>query len=164
MTTAENILLEELFTKVPERPIRKPVRNSILELPPPREPRPPVVTTANIVIKPPDSTVFPILSGYTVRMLNDLNTSINRVIGLNVYRRIIRFQIGENRLHPPVNVFDIVPKENGLYGLYAFVLPNGHYIVLRHIRDNWFSALAYFQVHLYTNFLNIYSNNSINME
>lgn len=47
--------------------------------------------------------------------------------------------MGGNRLHPLVNVFDIVPKENGLYD---FVLPNGHYIVLRHIRDNWFRALV----------------------
>jgi hypothetical protein len=162
LSMTENITLERLFTEVPGRPIRRPGRNAIIELPP-REPRPPEVMTANIVINPLDPTMFPTLSGCTVRMSNDLNTAgiLNRVIGLNVNCRIRRFQIGENRLHPPVDVFDIIPKENGLY---AFVLPNGHYIVLRHIRDNWFRALAYFQVHdLYTNFLDIYFTNRINM-
>jgi hypothetical protein len=162
----ENIFLEELFTRVPGRPIRRPGREAIVDLPP-RVPQPDEGTTANIMIKQLDPIMFPILSRYTAQMLNALNTTglLNRVIGLNVNCNNIRkyqsIQRGAIRLDPPIDVFDIVPKEDGLY---AFILPYGHYIVLRHIRDNWFRALAYFQFHhLYTRFLDIYFTNRIIM-
>ena len=158
----ENILLEELFTEVPGRLIRRPGREAIVDLPL-RVPQP---DEGNIMIKQLDPIMFPTLSRCTAQMLNDLNTTglLNRVIGLNVNCNIRKYQSiqrGAIRLDPPIAVFNIVPKEDGLY---AFVLPNGHYIVLRHIRDNWFRALAYFQIHnFYTNFLDIYFTNRIIM-
>ncbi|CAB4437855.1 unnamed protein product, partial [Rhizophagus irregularis] len=74
LTMAENILLEELFKEGRERPIRRPGRNgqnAILELPL-------RATTGGYDRQYCDKTAgpdgVPILSEYTIRMLNDLNT------------------------------------------------------------------------------------------
>ncbi|GES77237.1 hypothetical protein GLOIN_2v1488768 [Rhizophagus clarus] len=46
------------------------------------------------------------------------------------------------------------------YYLYALVLPNNEYLVLRHIDKNWFRAISYFTDHAsYSKFLNIFFTN-----
>lgn len=58
------------------------------------------------------------------------------------------------KLRSAVNVYDIVPKEHDIY---AFVSPNGQYVMLLHIRGRCLRALTYFTNHsLYAHFLNVY--------
>ena len=94
-------------------------------------------------------------------MINNLSYLgfLHGVIGLNVVGRVRKYETGMTKLDPAVNIYDIVPKGHNIY---ALVLPNGYYIVLRHLRDNWFRALAFFAVHsFYSNFLDVHYTNSI---
>ncbi|CAG8755136.1 15842_t:CDS:2, partial [Funneliformis caledonium] len=50
LTEAENQQMEELLTIVPGRRIERPGKKAILHLPQ-KEPKPPLVTTVNIVVK-----------------------------------------------------------------------------------------------------------------
>lgn len=154
--------MEELLTEVPERPIKRPGKRAIISLQQ-KEPKPPSVTKVNIVIKSLDPTKFPIQQRYLKKMLNDLNNTgiLNNVIGINVEGKIREFNKGQTKLRPAVNVYNIVPK--GL-NMYALILPNGHYLILRHIRGRWFRCLAFFTDHnLYSDFLNNFFTNSMNI-
>src|SRR5688572_5007542 len=124
--------MEALFTQVPEREIMHPGKKAILKLPP-ENPQPPNVTIVNIVVKVLDPIKFPVLSQHTRRMINNLSILgfLHSVIGLNVVGRVRKYETGMTKLDPAVNVYDIVPKGRNIY---ALVLPNGHYIVLRHLR------------------------------
>ncbi|RGB35947.1 hypothetical protein C1646_758720 [Rhizophagus diaphanus] len=143
LTEEEDIIMEELLTEVPERPIKRPGKRAIISLQP-REPKPPLVTMVNIVVKSLDPTKFPIQQRYITKTLNDLNKAgiLNNVIGLNVKGKIREFNKEKTKLHPAVSVDDIVPK--GL-NMYALILPNGQYLILRHIRGS----------------MNIYNNNNV---
>ncbi|EXX58247.1 hypothetical protein RirG_199790 [Rhizophagus irregularis DAOM 197198w] len=162
LTEEEDIIMEELLTEVPERPIKRPGKRAIISLQP-REPKPPPVTMVNIVVKSLDPTKFPIQQRYITKTLNDLNNAgiLNNVIGLNVKGKIREFNKEKTKLHPAVSVHDIVPK--GL-NMYALILPDGQYLILRHIRGRWFRCLAFFTDHnLYSDFLNNFFTNSMNI-
>uniref|UniRef100_U9TGA3 Uncharacterized protein n=1 Tax=Rhizophagus irregularis (strain DAOM 181602 / DAOM 197198 / MUCL 43194) TaxID=747089 RepID=U9TGA3_RHIID len=58
---------------------------------------------------------------------------------LNVKGKIREFNKEKTKLHPAVSVHDIVPK--GL-NMYALILPDGQYLILRHIRGRWFSVIS----------------------
>ncbi|CAI2183558.1 11540_t:CDS:2, partial [Funneliformis geosporum] len=92
----------------------------------------PSVTTVNIVVKFLDQDKFPILSGYTTQMLQDLNNDglINDVIGLNIKGKIREFNQNQTSIKPAVRTYDIVPKCSYMY---ALLLPNNHYLMLRHL-------------------------------
>lgn len=149
--------MKELFTQVPEEIIR-PGRNAILNLPP-KNPQPPNVTIVNIVVKVIGSHQISVQSQYTREMINKLSTLgfLHGVICLNVVGRVKKYQTGMTKLNPAVKVYDIVPKGHNIY---ALVLPNGHYIILRHLRGKWLKALAFFTVHS-SYFLDIHYTNSI---
>ncbi|GET03226.1 hypothetical protein GLOIN_2v1551446 [Rhizophagus clarus] len=159
LTEEEDVIMEELLTEVPENLIQRPGKQAI-KLLQQKEPKPPAVMTVNIVVKSLDPIKFPIQQNYMKKMLNDLNNAeiLNDVIGLNVKGKIREFKKGETKLHPVVNVYDIVPK--GL-NLYALVLPNKQYLILQHVRGRWFRSLAFFtDPNLYSNFLdNFFTNN-----
>ncbi|RHZ82685.1 hypothetical protein Glove_105g5 [Diversispora epigaea] len=157
LTEEENQLMETLLTEVSGREIIKWGKKNII-VHPPKEPQPPEVSSVNIVIKSLDPTIFPVQSSNTERMLSNLRISglLEDVVGRNVKGRVRKYK-GETKLRPAINIHDIVPK--GHY-IYALVLTNGQYVMLRHIRGRWFRALAYFTDHsLYSNFLDVYFTN-----
>jgi len=82
------------------------------------------------------------------------------VIGLNVMGRVRVFREYDTRVkkfNPAINVYDIVPKGDRIY---ALILPDGNYIILCHLRDIWFRALAFFTDHSsYSNFLSVHYTN-----
>ncbi|RIA88312.1 hypothetical protein C1645_739508 [Glomus cerebriforme] len=136
---SENKQLESDPTIVMERPIIRPGRKAILQLPL-QNPKPKLslVMTVNIVVKFLDPTRFPVLSRYTTQMLEDLNDAglLNDVVGLYFKGRIREFRNGEIHLKPNVDIYDIVPK--GSY-MYTLVLPRGQYLMLRHHHhEEWF--------------------------
>ncbi|GES85137.1 hypothetical protein GLOIN_2v1488768 [Rhizophagus clarus] len=94
--------------------------------------------TVNIVVMFLDPMRFPVQSRYTIQMLKDLNHAgiLNDVVGLYIK----------------------VPKDSYMY---AFVLPRGQYLMLRHLREEWFRCIAFFSDHdRYSDFLSNFFTNS----
>jgi hypothetical protein len=111
------------------------------------------------VVKFLDPARFPVLSIYTTQMLKDLNDAglLNDVVGFYFKARVREFRNGEIRLSPSVDIYDIVPK--GSY-MYALVLPRGQYLMLRHLREEWFRCIAFFNNHdKYSDFLSNFFTN-----
>lgn len=93
MSEDESKEMELTLIAVSGRQIKMPGKkaiNSLLQ----QEPKPPLVTIVNIVIKYLDSVKFPILSRYTNQMLLDLQRDkvLNDVIGHNIKGRIREFK------------------------------------------------------------------------
>ena len=161
LTETDNRFLEMLLTQVPGREIVYLGTDAIINLPL-RNPPPPKVTLVNIVIKLLDPINFPVQSQNARGMINELSTLgfLHGVIGLNVMGRIRVFREYDTRVkkfNPAISVYDIVPKGDRIY---ALILPDGNYIILCHLRDIWFRALAFFTDHSsYSNFLSVHYTN-----
>ncbi|PKK78159.1 hypothetical protein RhiirC2_770517 [Rhizophagus irregularis] len=142
LTEDENNQLESDLAAVKGRPIIRPGRSAILQLPP-QDPKPKLslVTTVNIVVKFLNPKKYPVLTRHTTQMLKDLNDAglLNDVVGFYIKARVREFKNGEIRLSPSVDIYDIVPK--GSY-MYALVLPKGQYLMLRHLREECFKLQA----------------------
>jgi len=91
-------------------------------------------------------------------MLNNLNEQkLLGFINRNVKVRLREFQDGKLKLDSPVETRDLVHK---FFNIYVLVLPRHARLILFHLSDNWFRAVAYFNDHdTYINFLNIIFSN-----
>ncbi|PKY54358.1 hypothetical protein RhiirA4_548178 [Rhizophagus irregularis] len=166
LTEMENIEMEVALTIVSGRQLEQPGKKAIETLRQ-QEPKPPLVTKVNIVVKILDPIQFPTLSQFTNQMLQDLRRDgiLNDVIGCCVQGKIRELRIVDEAtgkvelVGQKIGSYNIVPKESYMYTL---TLPNYHFLMLRHLRGKWFRCLAYFCDHdSYTNFLNIFYTNKI---
>lgn len=163
LTEIEDFEMEAALSIVPGRRIKRPGKEAMEHLPL-QGPRPPLVTSVNIVVKILDPVNFPTLSNYARQMIQGLqrNNILNEVIGRNIKGEVreYKFDKASNRMKiigSKINSYNIVPKESYIY---AMTLPNNHYVMLRHLRGRWFRCLAYFSDHdSYSNFLNVFFTN-----
>src|SRR4051794_4223259 len=158
-----------LFAKVLISIFKTSEKNGI-HLLKPRKPQPEEAKTMNIVMKPPDLITFSFQARNIKKMLNDLRTLnlLNDVIRLCKKSMIKTYNRKEKKLNSvkkakgkklweKINVYGVIPK---CYNIYVYVLPEGQYVLLYHIRSRWFRSLAYFKNHYYySHFLCIYFSN-----
>lgn len=157
--------MELALTETPGMQIERPGKRA-MKLLPQQEPKPPLVRKVNIVVKFLDSAKFPTLTKYTYQMIRDLEKDriLNDVIGRDIIGVVREFRYNEKsgRMELTgsiIDIGDIVPKESYIY---AMILPNNHYLMLRHIVGIWFRCLGYFSNHdSYTQFLNIFFTNKM---
>ncbi|CAG8616150.1 14485_t:CDS:2 [Rhizophagus irregularis] len=137
LTEIEDFEMEAALSIVPGRRIKRPGKEAMEHLPL-QEPRPPLVTSVNIVVKILDPVNFPTLSNYARQMIQDLQRDniLNEVIGRNIKGEVreYKFDKASSRMKiigSKINSYNIVPKESYIY---AMTLPNNHYLMLRHLR------------------------------
>lgn len=86
------------------------------------------------------------------------------MIGCDIIGVVREFKYNKKRdrmelIGSKLDIYNIVPKESYMY---AMILPNGHYLMLRHIVGRWFRGLGYFPNHdSYTQFLNLFFTNKM---
>ncbi|RIA96087.1 hypothetical protein C1645_733574 [Glomus cerebriforme] len=85
-----------------------------------------------------------------------LNKTELTSLGSNERRK---YEARVTKLNSVINVYDIISKRHNIY---ALVLSNGQYVILRHLRDIWFRVLTFFTDYVsYSNFLCVYYTNRI---